>query len=86
MLNHEQYVPDFGVSENKRLANHSARKFLVQTLTGTRIAERDIMQVTGHKNVQSIRNYSRIPEGDHRGIINLGPVSIFEKTSFRKIS
>ena len=46
-----------GVSEDKRLTNHSARKFLVQTLRGARIADRDIMQVTGHKNVQSIRNY-----------------------------
>ena len=60
-----------GVSEDKRLTNHSARKFLVQTLTGARIADRDIMQVTGHKNVQSIRNYSQITEEDHRGISNL---------------
>ena len=59
------------VSEDKRLTNHSARKFLVQTLTGARIADRDIMQVTRHKNVQSIRNYSHITEEDHRGISNL---------------
>ena len=38
-----------GVSEDKRLTNHSARKFLVQTVTGARIADRDIMLVTGHK-------------------------------------
>ena len=60
-----------GVSGDKRLTNHSARKFLVQTLTGARIADRDIMQVTGHKNVQSIRNYSHITDKDHRGINNL---------------
>ena len=44
-----------GVSEDKRLTNHSARKFLVQTLTRARIVDRDIMQVTGHKNVQTFQ-------------------------------
>uniref|UniRef100_A0A8W8NL87 ZMYM2-like/QRICH1 C-terminal domain-containing protein n=1 Tax=Magallana gigas TaxID=29159 RepID=A0A8W8NL87_MAGGI len=44
----------------KRLTNTSTRKYCVQKLRENNIAPTDIMQVTGHKNVNSINNYSEI--------------------------
>ena len=44
----------------KRLTNTSTRKYCVQKLREKNIAPTDIMQVTGHKNVNSINNYSEI--------------------------
>ena len=39
---------------------HNTRKYCVQKLREKNIAPTDIMQVTGHKNVNSINNYSEI--------------------------
>ena len=44
----------------KRLTNTSTRKYCVQKLQEKNIAPTDIMQVTGHKNVNSINNCSEI--------------------------
>ena len=44
----------------KRLTNTSTRKYCVQKLREKNIAPTDIMQVTGHKNVNYINNYSEI--------------------------
>ncbi|XP_062579483.1 uncharacterized protein LOC134241461 [Saccostrea cucullata] len=44
----------------KRLTNTSTRKYCVQKLREENIAPTDIMQVTGHKNVNSIINYSEV--------------------------
>ena len=46
--------------ENQRLTNHSARKRLVQTLNDNDIPPTHIMQVSDHKNVQTINNYSHV--------------------------
>jgi hypothetical protein len=43
---------------DRRLTNHSARKHLVQKLRDSGAKPTDIMQISGHKNVQSILNYS----------------------------
>ena len=43
--------------ENKRLTNHSARKDLVQKLNDNEIPPTQIMQITGHRNVNSVNNY-----------------------------
>lgn len=51
-----------GLDPNKRLTNHSARKHLVQKLRDNNVAPTDIMQITGHKNVQSVINYSTISD------------------------
>ena len=50
---------------NKRLTKHSARKHLVQKLSDHAVPTTHIMQNTGHKNVQSVNNYSIIS-----GILN----------------
>ena len=53
---------------NKRLTNHSARKYLLQKLREHNLEGTDIMQISGHKNVASINNYSKISEEKHKQI------------------
>ena len=48
--------------DNPRLTNHSARKRMVQTLNDKDIPPSHIMQLSGHKNVQSINNYSHVSQ------------------------
>lgn len=59
------------LDQNKRLTNHSARKYLVQKLKDSNVQDTDIMQISGHKNVQSVKNYSSISEGKHKQISNV---------------
>ena len=40
-----------GLESQKRLTNHSTRKHLVQKLRDSGIAPTDIMQISGHKNI-----------------------------------
>jgi hypothetical protein len=56
---------------NKRLANHSARKYLVQKLKDNNVEDTNIMQISGHTSVQSVRNYSAVSEGKHKRISNV---------------
>ncbi|KAH3844839.1 hypothetical protein DPMN_087103 [Dreissena polymorpha] len=51
---------DAGFLKHKRITNHSVRKFLVQKLRNANIPPTETMAITGHKNVQSITNYSNI--------------------------
>ncbi|KAH3804156.1 hypothetical protein DPMN_132438 [Dreissena polymorpha] len=46
--------------EHKRITNHTVHKFLVQKLRNANIPPTETMAITGHKNVQSITNYSKI--------------------------
>ena len=48
-----------GLSPNKKLSNHSARKHLVQKLSDNNVPPTEIMHITGPKNVQSVNSYSR---------------------------
>ncbi|KAH3811055.1 hypothetical protein DPMN_139457 [Dreissena polymorpha] len=48
--------------DGNRYTNHSARKHLVQKLRGHDVPPTEIMAITGHKNVQSILNYSSVTE------------------------
>ncbi|XP_053393690.1 uncharacterized protein LOC128555440 [Mercenaria mercenaria] len=57
---------DGGLDESKRLTNHSTRKHLVQKLRDSGIAPTDIMQISGHKNIQSVMNYSAMSEEKHK--------------------
>ena len=50
------------LDSNKNITNHSARKHLVQKLRDSNVAPTDIMHISGHKNIQSILNYSNISE------------------------
>ena len=42
--------------------NHSGRKTMIQTLTNNDIQATDIIQLSGHKNLQSMTNYSVVSE------------------------
>ena len=55
----------------KRPTNHSARKHLIQKLRDSGVAPTDIMQISGHKNIQSVINYSAISEEKQKQCSNL---------------
>lgn len=44
------------------LKNHSGRKTMMQTLTDNNIPPTDIIQLSGHKNLQSVTNYSTVSQ------------------------
>ena len=48
--------------KNKRLSNHSARKHLMQKLNDNEIPPTQIMQITGHRNANSVHNYSSLSD------------------------
>jgi len=56
---------------NKQLTNHSARTYLLQKLRENNVEGTDIMQISGHKNVPSINNYSTLSEERHKKISNI---------------
>ena len=47
-----------GFPSNRKLSNLSARKHLVQKLSDNNVPPTEIIQITGHKNVQSVNSYS----------------------------
>ena len=54
-------IRDSGLETDKKLVNQSTRKHLVQKLVDNDIPPNEIMQITGHKNVNSLKNYSSFP-------------------------
>ena len=60
-----------GLSSAKRITNHSARKTLVQNLQDHDIPPNQIIQVTGHKNLMSVNNYSSLREQQQETISSL---------------
>ena len=59
------------IGVDRKLTNHSARKFLVQKLSDRNVPPHAIMQITGHKRVESILSYSQINVHQHREISNI---------------
>ena len=51
--------------------NHSGRKTAVQTLLHAGIPPTDVMQLTGHKNVQSLNSYSHLSLDQQRSVSNI---------------
>jgi len=51
--------------------NHSGRKTAIQTLLHAGIPPTNVMQITGHKNVQSLNSYSHLSEEQQQSISNL---------------
>lgn len=49
-----------GLDPDRKLTNSSARKHMISKLNSANVAPTNIMQITGHKNVQSITNYSEV--------------------------
>ena len=61
---------------SKRLTNQSAKKHLVQKLRDAGVAPTTIMQVSGHRKVQSVLNYSEMPETEQINCSNILSSSI----------
>ncbi|XP_076081788.1 uncharacterized protein LOC143052605 [Mytilus galloprovincialis] len=53
---------------NRRLTNHSARRFMLQKLDDEGIEHNHIKQISGHKNIQSITTYSKLNPQKHKQI------------------
>lgn len=54
-----------------KLSNHSARKFLVQKLVDADLPPTEIIQISGHRNLQSINNYSHLSDAKHKCISSI---------------
>ena len=54
MMNNMRKDADFNT--DRKLVNHSTRKHLIQKLVDNEIPANEIIQVTGHKNVNSLNN------------------------------
>ena len=54
--------------DNSLLTNHSSRKRMIQTLNDKNIPPSHIMQLSGHKNAQSINNYSHISQEQQKSM------------------
>lgn len=54
--------------KTSNLTNHSARKRMIQKLNDEEVPPTHIMQISGHKNVQSLNNYSSLSENQQRRI------------------
>ena len=54
--------------DNSHLTNHSAQKRMIQTLNDKDIPPSHIMQLSGHKNVQSINNYSHVSQEQQKSM------------------
>ena len=55
----------------ENLTNHSGRKRMIQKLNDQEVPPTHIMQISGHKNVQSLNNYSSLSEKQRRSISNI---------------
>ena len=55
-------IRDSGLETDTLLVNHSTRKHLVQKLVDNDIPPNEIIRITGHKNVNSLNNYSSLSD------------------------
>ena len=60
-----------GIGKDKRVTNHSARETLVQKLQDNNIPPTQMVQITGHKNLQSVNNYSSLREQQQQDISSI---------------
>ena len=60
--------------------NHSGRKMAIQTLLHAGIPPTDVIQFTGHKNVQSLSSYSHMSIDQQRNVSNLLTTKLSEST------
>jgi hypothetical protein len=56
------------IQDGRKLTNHSARRHLVQKLQDRRVQNTQIMQISGHTNVQSVNTYSRLNQNQQKSI------------------
>lgn len=53
-------------TKKQKLTNHSMRKHFIQKLRSDNVPPTDIMQLSGHKNIKYILNYSSVTENRHK--------------------
>ena len=58
-----------GFDEKRRLTNHSARKTMAQRLNDNNISPTHIMQLSGHRNIQSVNNYSTVSNEQQKNML-----------------
>ena len=72
--------------------NQSGRKTLIQALKNNDIPATDIIQLSGHKNLKSVTNYSVAPEKQQMKMfhtlseLSTGRVHDVEKSNFSQVS
>ena len=54
--------------ESRWLTNHNARKRMIQKLNDMDIRPTRIMQISGHRNVKSINNYSHVSQQQQKNL------------------
>ena len=57
--------------DGKHLTNHSGRKRMIPKMNDQGVPSTHIMQISGHKNVQSLNNYSTLSERQQKNISNI---------------
>ena len=57
--------------QNDKLHNHSARKTMIQTLSENNVPPTHIAQLSGHKNLKSIENYSHLSKKQQMHMSNV---------------
>ena len=59
------------IQDGRKLTNQSARRHLVQKLKDRGVQNTQIMQISGHKNVQSVNTYSRLNQNQQKSIFKV---------------
>ena len=59
------------IKDGRKLTNHSARRHLVQKLQDRVVQNAQIMQISGHRNVQSVNTYSRLNQNQQKSIFKV---------------
>ncbi|XP_060597803.1 uncharacterized protein LOC132751629 [Ruditapes philippinarum] len=57
--------------ENPRITPYSSRKRMIQKLSDEGVPANQIMQISGHKNINSINNYSKLNPNQNRQISDI---------------
>ncbi|KAL3855020.1 hypothetical protein ACJMK2_014251 [Sinanodonta woodiana] len=68
----KKMMTDTGLSlTDKRITPYSVRKHLIQKLNDEGIPANHIVQISGHKNINSLNNYSNLNPAQSRNISNI---------------
>jgi len=67
---------------SSRIINHSARKTAIQTLLHADVPPGSVMQLSGHKNIQSLNTYSTLSTDQQRDLSNI----LADRTNFSNAS
>lgn len=56
--------------KRRKISNHSIRSSAVTSLAKAGVGEQQLMKITGHHNINSIKSYLQLDGGHHQSIIN----------------